>query len=258
MRLDRPLVLACLALITTLLASSAPAVRAGQPAALQRTVVVELFTSQGCSSCPPADRLLTELATKGSKGIAVIPLSYHVDYWNYIGWTDPFSSAAWSERQQRYAAQFASHRVYTPQVVVDGRSECVGSQRREVADAIAKAAAREPLATVELATADEGARLAFSVTLDAAAPGAAEMMIAIFETELKTKVGSGENARRTLHNDNVVRRLIPVGELAPGQQVSAEQPLELDAGWRRDHLGATLFVQSPETLEIYGAAAVDL
>ena len=90
--------------------------------------VIELFTSQGCSSCPPADRLLSRLASDPRYAGKVIPLSFHVDYWNYIGWTDPFSSADFSQRQRAYAQRaFRSHRVYTPQVVVNGRDECVGS-----------------------------------------------------------------------------------------------------------------------------------
>src|ERR1700681_1033381 len=95
-------------------------------------VVVELFTSQGCSSCPPADRLLSRLQGDSRTAGTVIPLAFHVDYWNRLGWSDPFSSAAWSERQMTYAKALHSNRIYTPQLVVGGRAECVGSEERQV------------------------------------------------------------------------------------------------------------------------------
>src|SRR5690348_11228611 len=95
-------------------------------------VVVELFTSQGCSSCPPADRLLSKLGEDPRFAGKVLPLSFHVDYWNSIGWQDPFSSARWSARQNDYARAFRSDRIYTPQTVVNGTSECVGNDERAV------------------------------------------------------------------------------------------------------------------------------
>jgi hypothetical protein len=233
-----------------------------EAAPARSAVVVELFTSQGCSSCPPADRLLTELGDKTGgelEGVEVIPLSYHVDYWNYIGWTDPFSAGEWSLRQRRYAARFASDTVYTPQVVVDGRSECVGSKRGEVKRRVLDAASRPAAGTVELhlASADD-LLLEISARLGAGAPGAADLLVAVFETGLETAVGSGENARRTLHNDYVVRTLAPAGRLEPGQGTTARHRLEIDPAWRRDRLGVAVFLQSPETLEIFGATSLRL
>ena len=223
-------------------------------AAPPRAVLVELFTSQGCSSCPPADRLLTELAADGSRGVDVIALSYHVDYWNYIGWTDPFSSAAWSDRQRTYARQLARDRVYTPQVVIDGVSECVGSDRREVVRHIAGAAGRAPGAAIK---ADRGAdgRWTIAASLPASAEGPARVQLAVFETELTTEVKRGENAQRTLHNDNVVRRLTTLAELSPGEQWRAEHTPDLDPAWRGDRLGVALFVQSVPTLEVLAATS---
>src|SRR5258707_8836135 len=105
-------------------------------------VVVELFTSQGCSSCPPADSLLGEL----SKRSDVLALGFHVDYWDYIGWKDPYASKLATKRQHDYAAALRLHMVYTPQMVVDGRTDVVGSERGDVAAAIGKAAAQPKLA----------------------------------------------------------------------------------------------------------------
>ncbi|HYG65894.1 MAG TPA: DUF1223 domain-containing protein, partial [Thermoanaerobaculia bacterium] len=138
------LVLAPVFLASLHSAQAAPEDKAAAP------VIVELFTSQGCSSCPPADRLLTRLG--GDPGLAgrVIPLAFHVDYWNHIGWTDPFSAKRWSERQQAYARAFKANRIYTPQLVVNGRTEGVGSHEPRVRKQIADALAREPAGRVSL------------------------------------------------------------------------------------------------------------
>ena len=224
----------------------------------ERAVVVELFTSQGCSSCPPADRLLAELGAKGAGGVEVIPLSFHVDYWNHIGWTDPFSAAEWSLRQRRYAARFASDTVYTPQIVVDGRSESVGSRRGDVERLLAAAAKLQGGGEVRIRLEEsEGPLLAIAARLETGAP-AADLLVALFETDLVTKVGSGENARRTLRNDYVVRRLTPLARLEPGQETATENRPELHPAWRRDHLGVAVFLQSPATLEILGASSLRL
>src|SRR5262245_60801676 len=107
-----------------------PAGAGDDPPAAVHPVVVELFTAQGCSSCPPADRLLTELGGNGGGGI--IPLAFHVDYWNHDGWTDPFSSAEWTKRQAAYARRLGLQQVYTPQAVVDGSVELIGSRAPEL------------------------------------------------------------------------------------------------------------------------------
>ncbi|MEO1083852.1 MAG: DUF1223 domain-containing protein [Acidobacteriota bacterium] len=120
-------------------------------------VVVELFTSQGCSSCPPADRLFSRL--EGD----VIPLAFHVDYWNHLGWRDPFSDPRWSERQRRYGGTFERGYVYTPQLVVNGRAEAIGSDRRKVRTMLDEAAAQGPRATLELAVEPRGDELAIAV-----------------------------------------------------------------------------------------------
>jgi hypothetical protein len=221
-------------------------------------VVVELFTSQGCSSCPPADRLLSRLADEGG---AVVPLSFHVDYWNYIGWTDPFSSAAWSDRQRRYARAFATGRVYTPQMVFDGRADCVGSDEDKVRRLIEEAAARPPEGelTVEAHAGADGRTVRLEIgakVLRAERGGDWNVMVAVFEDDLVTAVPRGENAGRSLQNGHVVRSLteafsLPAREGAEGSQ---KLDVEIGQGWQRNKLGVAVFLQDPTTMRILGAA----
>jgi hypothetical protein len=228
--------------------------------------IVELFTSQGCSSCPPADRLLSRLAQDPRYQGKVIPLSFHVDYWNYIGWTDPYSSARWSERQKLYAARaFHSNRIYTPQVVVNGRAECVGSQEPAVLDRIATALAAEPAGRVSLAldpvTPEGQLRVKVGAKLArAAAAGDLDLWVAVYESGLSTSVKAGENASRVLRNDRVVRRFEKAFSLpgAAGAEKSGELVLGLDKRWKTDGLGVAAFLQDPATLAIHGAAAREL
>jgi hypothetical protein len=149
------ILLALLAVLAAFLLLSRPGdadpQRSGGP------VVIELFTSQGCSSCPPADRLLTRLAQDSKLAGQVIPLSFHVDYWDYIGWQDPFASPRWSERQRQYGRAFRSNRIYTPQLVVNGRTECVGSQEGVVRRQIEAALAAAPAGRVTLEIGSPGA-----------------------------------------------------------------------------------------------------
>jgi hypothetical protein len=246
--------LSLLALTLIALAPRGSAGQVGKAPANGGTAIVELFTSQGCSSCPPADRLLTKLAGDPRYQGRVIPLSFHVDYWNYIGWTDPYSSQRWSDRQRQYAAKtFRSNRIYTPQVVVNGRTECVGSQEREPAGQVSLAVGeRTPDGHIKVKV---GAKLAKAV-----GAGNLDLWVAVYESDLTTPVKSGENSSRTLRNDRVVRRLEKAFVLpaAAGSEKSAELTLGLDKRWKTQNLGVAAFLQDPATLAIHGAAARDL
>jgi hypothetical protein len=251
------------------LAVLAPRGGAGEPgkpspaAPADRTAVVELFTSQGCSSCPPADRLLSKISHDSRYQGKVIPLSFHVDYWNSIGWTDPFSSSRWSQRQQAYAGRvFHTNRIYTPQVVVNGNAECVGNSEGEVAERISRALAADPAGQISLAvdplTPDGhlkvkvGAKLAKAVS-----SGDLDLWVAVYESGLATEVKAGENASRLLKNDRVVRRLEKAFTLpgTAGAEKSGEVVLGIDKRWKTDDLGVAAFLQDPATLAIVGAAA---
>jgi hypothetical protein len=225
-------------------------------------VVLELFTSQGCSSCPPADRLLTRLAEDPKLRGKVLPLSFHVDYWDYIGWRDPFASPRWSERQREYARSFRSSRIYTPQLVVNGRTECVGSNEAVVRQQIAAALAAPPAARLTLEPDPPGTdgRLRVRVGAEmakAAAAGNLELWVVVWETGLETPVGAGENASKKLHNDYVVRRLEKALTLPgkAGARETGEIVLGLDKRWKRGSLGVAAFLQDPATRAIHGAAS---
>jgi hypothetical protein len=245
-------------------AGSAAAAVPGDP------VVVELFTSQGCSSCPPADRLMSRLGADPGLPGPVVALAFHVDYWNGIGWSDPFSSPRWSRRQEAYARAFRSDRIYTPQLVVNGRSECVGSQEGQVARQIATALAAAPAGRVSLTVdpPDSAAarRLRVSVSARLSRPAGGrnlDLWVALTQNGLSTPVKAGENAARTLRNDHVVRRLekaftIPA---AAGSERSGSLVLDLDPSWKPADLadfGVAAFLQDPATLAIHGAAATSL
>ena len=161
---------------------------AATPASARTPVLVELFTSEGCSSCPPADRLLARLAAdQPEPGALVVPLSLHVDYWDHLGWKDPFSSPRFTERQGGYAARFGNPgRVYTPQMVVDGRTAFVGSDEQEARRAIGESA-REPKAMVRVARNSTGTA---HVTV-ANAPGGADVFLAVIEDGVVSEVTRG-------------------------------------------------------------------
>jgi len=223
--------------------ASVPQEEAGPP------VLLELFTSQGCSSCPPADRLVSRIGKLGElAGVSVIPLAFHVDYWDRLGWKDRYSRAAWSARQRRYGQVFGGDSVYTPQIVVDGRAHAVGSDLRHLTELVRAASAEGRRASVRLQLAEAKAnrlRITAEPTIDGEAPGERlALRVAIYESGLVTDVRSGENAHRTLNDDYVVRELL---ELPPGER---ELLVPIDPEWNRSRLGVVAFLQNAESLAI--------
>ena len=185
--------------------------------AQDRPVVVELFTSQGCSSCPPAEAVLAKLAERRGD---VLALAFHVDCWERLGWTDPYSSPEATGRQRAYAASFGSTRVYTPQMVIDGRRDVVGSNRLRVLAAI-DAAAAEAVPAVPLRVARDGEALAIAV---GAGTGSGRALLVSFDPRQETAVPRGENAGRTIAQANVVRSLAWVAEWE-GQAITFARPV---------------------------------
>jgi hypothetical protein len=188
--------IACLGLLLAGLSLN-PAVAQDAP------VVVELFTSQGCSSCPPADAFLTDLARRMRD---VLPLAFHVTYWDSLGWKDPYSLAAATERQRDYARTLGQDGVYTPQMIVDGAEGFVGSDRSEGLDAIVRAARNRP-PPVGVGLTREGVSLVISI---GAGSGKARVLLVGFDPAHETRIGRGENIGRTVSESNIVRSLAAV------------------------------------------------
>jgi hypothetical protein len=224
-------------------------------------VVVELFTSEGCSSCPPADTLLMQLdKTQPVPGAEVIILSQHVDYWNHLGWTDPYSSKDFTKRQETYALTLHTDGPYTPQMVVDGRTEFNGTDVRAARAAITQAAQNpKVVVSVTLSPATEGERL--QIHVDGAdfskVAGKADVMLAITENDLSNSVTRGENAGHNLSHNGVVRRLMQIGT-ATKAGFTAHQMVVLDKSWKRENLRAVVFLQDHNSRRIFGAAEVGL
>ena len=207
-------------------------------------VLVELFTSQGCSSCPPADELLSRIARDPALRGRVIPLAYHVDYWDHLGWRDPFSSREWSLRQGEYVRAMRLASSYTPQVVVNGARQMVGSSSSQVYRAIDDESRRAPEGSVSVRV-DGG-----DVVVRASAPRAgAELMVVTFEDGATTNVLRGENSGRTIANDAIVRSLQRVATLDGKHDV--EQRVKLSPGPR---IGVAAFLQDTKTKRIWTAA----
>jgi hypothetical protein len=223
---------------------------APQLASAHRTVVVELFTAEGCSSCPPADELLGRLSKQTfPDGLEVIPLGLHVDYWNAQGWRDRFSSADYTERQERYAQRFHLPDVYTPQMVIEGSVAVTGNDVPAVLHAVSEAAQRPQLTEVQLSTSEGGLK----VTVKSGQSNAATVMLALTEDNVTSKVNAGENSGRELHHSAVVRKLQTLGRLREGNFETAVR-LSIAKDWKREDMRVVVFVQDSSRGEISGAA----
>ncbi len=213
--------------------------------------VIELFTSEGCSSCPPADRLLSEIAEQARQnGEPIFALSFHVDYWNYIGWTDPYSDATYSERQRAYGQAFNSQRIYTPQMVVNGETEFVGSNRARAQAAIERALKQSQDVSIMLAresVTESKVTVRYEVS---ELPQGYKVNLALVERDLVQNVKRGENRGRTLEHDNVVRAFQTASE------ARGLAKFELPAGANPDNCAVIAYVQHEHTMKIIAAEQV--
>ncbi len=209
--------------------------------------VVELFTSQGCSSCPPADAFLGELAKRDD----VLALSVHVDYWDYIGWKDPFADPRNTRRQRAYAKKLGLRYVYTPQMVIQGAYDSTGSDRAEVLGKITQAAEMKRLA-VKISRTKDGVRV---VLPDAGGTEKAAIWLFVFDFRHDSVIKRGENSGRTLRYHNVVRGMTRIGTWSGQSQDITTKTSDLPAEGRD---GCAVIVQSIKTGRILGAARVDL
>jgi len=212
-------------------------------------VLVELFTSHGCSSCPPADRLLSYMKHDPPLRGRVVLLAYHVDYWDQLGWKDPFSSKAWTERQAEYVRTFRLQSAYTPQVIVGGAQYMVGSDSGRVYAAVAAESGRRPEAKVRVTVKDGVA--------DVSAEGKGDVQLAVYEDGVTTRILRGENAGRTITNDAIVRQLTRIGSV-DGKPFMRRVQLTLDPAWNRTRLGVVAFVQDAKTRRVAAVAEATL
>jgi hypothetical protein len=240
-------VLASLALLIAVCLSS-PAFAAESP------VVVELFTSEGCSSCPPADAILVKLSQmNGTKGMDIIVLGEHVDYWDQPSWTDRFSSHEFTERQQEYAQHFGLASPYTPQMVIDGQQQVLGSDANVIAHDIDAASKKDKPATITVAKAGGNA---YQVSVKAENEKA-RVYLAVTEDGLSSDIKGGENGGRTLHHAGVVRELRSIGTLSKGEfQKKVDVSLKHD--WNPANLKLVVFVQQGDSGPILGATSLRL
>lgn len=235
---------------------------AGTPPALDNSrdrgpVLVELFTSEGCSSCPPADALLQQLdRTHAVSGAEVIVLSEHVDYWNRIGWKDPFSSSFFSARQNAYASRFGLSSVYTPQMVVDGATEFTGSEADRARAVIGKAGS-DPKLAVRLSSlrVEESNKLRASLEVEGSAKTrGAEVFVALALDHAESQVLRGENSGRKLAHVGVVKKLEKVGDFRAGEKFSKEVEFNIDPA-SSGNLRLVAFVQERGMGRVLGAGS---
>ena len=241
----------------------APASSAATPVSASKTpVIVELFTSEGCSSCPPADKILVLIDAKQPfPGENVITLEEHVDYWNHDGWTDPFSSSKFTERQAGYAEIFKKQN-YTPQLVVDGKTELIGNNGKDVIAAI-QAQAQAPKAEMTITPgAANGKDRQYSVTAgklpDVSSGDTAEVWLVVTENGLSNNVKAGENSGQTLAHTGTVRSMQKVGVADPSKpsSFSGNAQVKFDGKWNPANSHVVVFVQEKKSRKILGASSI--
>jgi hypothetical protein len=223
-------------------------------------VLVELFTSEGCSSCPPADALLQQLdRTQPVAGAQLIVLSEHVDYWNHIGWTDPYSSRSFTERQSAYSDRFGLKSVYTPEMVVDGNTEFLGSSSQLASQAVQKALPQQKVAVRISAVSVDGSKtLQAHVEADALPESLkvrkADVYLVAALNHAESQVSGGENGGRHLSHVSVVQSLTKIGSIEPGKPFSRDVHVRLDSKTDPANLRVVAFIQQAGQRQVLGAA----
>ncbi len=221
----------------------------------QPIAVIELFTSQGCSSCPPADRLLSKTITAAKKdGSNIFALSFHVDYWNRLGWTDPFSDKKYSQRQNEYAAVLKLNSVYTPQMIVNGNRELVGSNEADLKDALNRSLHTKVIAAFKtlIAVLNDKNPPHIKFTLDGNYSGC-RINVALVSLSETTSIRRGENGGITLKNENVVRQFMSIPATADGEIEFENTPVPSN-----NNMAIVAYIQRTNDLKIIGASMATL
>jgi hypothetical protein len=228
--------------------------RSASPIVAQSVAVVELFTSQGCSSCPAADKLLSEIALQAeTQNEPILVLSFHVSYWNHLGWKDPYSSEAFTERQRHYSEVLQTDNIYTPQMIVNGTEEFVGSDRTRITSAITRALATPAAYAITIDQLNkQGNTLSLAYTLNES-PKDELLYAALVINHAENQVPRGENAGKLLKHDNVVMTLdsFPLGK-------TGQLKLSIPASTNPSGYELILFIQERNSLKIVGATRLKL
>jgi hypothetical protein len=252
-KLSALLIAAFLAAWMSMAASDAPSRNVSSP------VLVELFTSEGCSDCPPADALLQKMDQSQTGGAQLIVLSEHVDYWNHIGWIDPYSSHFFSDRQTAYSDRFGLKSVYTPQMVVDGTTEFVGNNPNLANQAIQKAEAQAKVPVrISAISLDTPHALRAHLEADALPEGSkvhkADVCLVVALNHAESQVLRGENGGRHLTHVGVVQSLTKVGNVEIGRSFAQDVQVKLDSKTDLSNLRVIAFVQQTGQRQVLGAA----
>jgi hypothetical protein len=236
-----------------LLPTAASASSSAQGAA--GVAVIELFTSEGCSSCPPADRVLANLTARAkADSLPVYTLSFHVDYWNYLGWRDRFSSSSYSERQRGYSSISANGGTYTPQAIVNGEAECVGSDATRLEDLIDSALQRVPRTQIELDARRDAQGIAVNYRVSGATAGRV-LNLALLEPRAESRVEHGENAGQRLAHVNVV---LAFATRALSAGSSGHWTLPAGSDFTARPVGVVAYAEGASQRDISGATALEL
>ena len=226
----------------------------------RRVALLELYTSEGCDSCPPTDRWVSALPARGFTTERMLALAFHVDYWNYLGWNDPFAQARFSERQRLTSARNQARFVYTPQLVLNGRDYRRGTVRDDVGERIAAINQDKPRAAITLRHAASPAhgRLAVSASVtvgEALERSLAQTYLVLYENNLASHVATGENRGKKLQHDFVVRDL--AGPFAAGSDgtPAVAHSFKLDRSWKSADLQVAAFVQNRQSGDVLQALA---
>lgn len=223
----------------------------------QKVALLELYTSEGCDSCPPADRWIRELPQKKLTADRVVPLAFHVDYWNHIGWVDPYAQRGFSERQRAQASRRRATFVYTPQFILNGQDYRRGLVFDDLASQVKTINQDKPGADLKLSLTRSAAALETTVdaTLKNGAQRTAQLYIALYENKLSSRVSAGENRGRTLEHDFVVRELAGPFGFEAGSSAQVQHRFRIAPSWRGSELNVAAFVQHPLNGDVLQALA---
>lgn len=227
-----------------------------------KNALIELYTSEGCSSCPPADSWLRKLPNQGYAGNNIIPLSFHVDYWDYLGWSDQFAKKQYTQRQRKVASVNGLNTIYTPQVVVGGRDFRFWFWGGRIKGKISDITHMPAQARIELAVKkSRGKKLMITsdvMLLPQSYPRQSSVFMALYQSKLTSRVGAGENSGRELQHDFVVRELRGPFSISGKSVKRIEQDFYLEKSWDPADIGIAVFVQDQNNGEILQALSSEM